>query len=109
MVVASSATCRRGRYLTYDDMWYVYAIQSLACGHVYIGYTQDLRRRFAEHNQGRGGTYTKNHRPFKLIFYEAYVEKRDAEAAEKFFKTGYGREVLKGKLKHYLNTYRRVV
>jgi predicted GIY-YIG superfamily endonuclease len=35
-----------------------------------------LKRRFEEHNQGRGGEYTKKQGKFRLVFYEAYIEKR---------------------------------
>ncbi len=38
---------------------------------------------------------------YKLIFYEAYINKLDAHKAEKFFKSGYGKEVLKDKLENY--------
>ncbi len=69
---------------------------------MYVGSTDDLKRRVSEHNSGIGGLYTKNNRPFKLIYYEAYIEKKDASRAEKFYKTGYGREVLNGKLEDYL-------
>ena len=85
-------------------MWYVYALQSLKNKKIYIGVTEDLRQRFKEHNSGRGGKYTKDNRPFKLIFYEAYINKLDATKSEKFFKTGYGREVLKDKLENYFKT-----
>jgi putative endonuclease len=82
-------------------MWYVYILESLKNRRLYIGYTNDLKRRFEEHNQGRGGVYTKKNGGWRLIFYEAYLEKKDATKAEKFFKTGYGRDVLKGKLENY--------
>ena len=84
-------------------MWYVYVLQSLKDSHKYIGFTEDLKRRFAEHNSDSfPGTYTSKHKPFKLIYYEAYENKLDAQEAERFYKTGYGREILKGKLKNYL-------
>lgn len=82
-------------------MWYVYALQSEKNQTLYAGITNDLRRRFDEHNHKRGGAYTSKMAPFKLIFYEAYLNKNDAIKAEKFFKTGYGREVLKDKLSNY--------
>ena len=98
MVVASPATRRRGGDKT---MWYSYVLQSEKNKKLYTGVTDDLRRRFKEHNDGKGGKYTKDNRPFKLIFYEAYANKLDAHKAERFFKTGYGREVLKDKLENY--------
>ena len=83
-------------------MWYTYILQSIKNKSLYVGVTNNLVRRFKEHNQGIGGEYTKNNKPFKLIFYEAYLKKEDAYRAERFFKSGYGREVLKkDKLKSY--------
>lgn len=79
-------------------MYYAYVLKSIKNGRLYTGKTNDLRRRFKEHNDKRGGS--KN-APFELIFYEAYLNKKDSAAAEKFFKSGYGREVLKDKLKNY--------
>lgn len=38
-----------------------------------------------------------------LIYYEAYIIKSDAQNAERFYKTGSGREVLKSKLRGYLD------
>lgn len=46
-----------------------------------------------------GGVYTKNNRPFSLIYYKAFISKKDSTKQEKFYKTGYGKEVLKGKMK----------
>jgi len=106
-VVASSAT-RRGGGDRKVFMWYCYVLKSRKNGRLYVGHTSDLDRRLQEHNSGIGGAYTKKNRPFDLIFYEAFVEKRDAEKAEKFFKSGYGREVLKDKLENYLSNIRTV-
>ncbi len=83
-------------------MWYCYILQSLRNGRLYVGATGNLRRRFKEHNEGLGGKYTRDNRPFELIFYEAYLHKEDASRAERFYKSGYGKEILKGKLKGYL-------
>lgn len=100
MVVASSATRRRGG--DNINMYYVYVLQSIRNKRLYYGVTDDLKRRFSEHNNGSGGKFTSDNRPFKLIFYEAYIDKNDAHRQEKFYKSGYGREVLKGKLSNYL-------
>ena len=83
-------------------MWYAYILENLESKRIYIGSTSDLRRRLKEHNQKRGEVYTKKQKGnFKLIFYEAYLEKKDALKADNFFKSGYGREVLKDKLENY--------
>lgn len=83
-------------------MWYTYILQSKKDNRLYVGMTSNLKRRFDEHNSKSGVGYTKRNGPYKLIFYEAYIEKTDASRAELFFKSGYGREVLKhDKLKTY--------
>ena len=82
-------------------MWYVYVLESLKNSYLYTGYTDNLKRRFKEHNEGRGGDYTRRHGKWKLIFYESYLDKLDAIEAEIFFKSGYGKEVLRKKLENY--------
>ena len=81
-------------------MYYTYVLISKGDGRLYIGSTSNLKRRFEEHNKGLNKS-TKNRRPFKLIYYEAYILKKDATKAEMFFKSSYGREVLKGKLSYF--------
>lgn len=82
-------------------MYYTYCLQSIKNKRLYIGYTNNLRRRLEEHNNKQGGDFTSKNGPWKLIFYEAFVHKKDSENQEKFYKTGYGREVLKDKLKNF--------
>jgi putative endonuclease len=79
-------------------MFYTYVLKSHKNDKLYIGSTNNLKRRFTEHNQGKGGKYAKDNKPFELIYYEAYNEYNLAKKSERFFKTGYGKEVLKDKL-----------
>ncbi len=80
-------------------MHYVYIIQSIAHKNIYIGRTSDLEKRLKYHNSGNVKS-TKSKRPYKLIFYEAFANKSDAVRDEIFFKTGYGREILRDKIKN---------
>ncbi len=80
-------------------MYYVYVLKSNVDENLYIGYTTNLKKRVQAHNQGLVPS-TKTRRPLTLVFYEAFASKVDAELDEKFFKTGYGREVLKEKIKN---------
>jgi putative endonuclease len=80
------------------SMFYAYVLKSKKNSRFYYGSTDNLKRRFTEHNDGIGGKYTKDNRPFELVYYEAYTSYDLAKHAEKFYKTGYGREVLKSKL-----------
>ena len=51
----------------------------------------------------RGASFaTKSRGPWKLIYYEAYTEREDAEGREKFLKSGAGRRFLHAQLRHYL-------
>jgi len=62
-------------------MFYVYIIKSKRNNSVYIGYTEDLRKRLKEHNSKQNKS-TKNKAPFELIYYEAYKSKSDAKFRE---------------------------
>lgn len=81
--------------------FYVYILQSQKDKNFYTGVTSDLKRRFKEHNSGRNFS-TKSRRPFKLIYYEAYLLKKDAEAREKYLKTSMGKRVLKKQLRNFI-------
>ncbi|OGG11816.1 excinuclease ABC subunit C [Candidatus Gottesmanbacteria bacterium RBG_13_45_10] len=82
-------------------MYYLYIIHSQKDNNFYTGTTSDLKRRLKEHNQGKNFS-TAPRRPFKLIYYEAYLLKEDAEAREKYLKTSMGRRVIRKQLKNYL-------
>ena len=81
-------------------MFYVYILESLKDKKLYIGQTNDLKRRLEEHNEGKNFS-TAYRKQFKLIYYEAYLCREDAKGREKFFKTGWGRQYIKKKLKNY--------
>ena len=66
-------------------MYYVYVIKSLKLDFTYIGQTEDLKSRFAQHNADKELS-TKAYSPFKLVYYEAYANKKDALIREKKLK-----------------------
>ena len=82
-------------------MWYAYILISKKDGKLYIGCTNDLRGRVRLHTEGKVAA-TKFRRPLMLIYYEAYFDKRDAFAREKWLKTGWGRNHIKKTLKYSL-------
>jgi putative endonuclease len=84
--------------------YYVYLLQSDLDQGLYIGFTADLRRRLAEHQQGVSIS-TKSRRPWRLIYYEAYLQKLDAEGREKFLKSGAGRTFLKKQLRNHFELF----
>lgn len=83
-------------------MWYVYVIKSLRSDYWYTGVTNDLRKRFGQHQAGQRG-WTKRHVPYKLIYYEASMHEADALARERYLKTGMGKRYLKNRLKRFLS------
>lgn len=83
-------------------MFYVYILQSEKDKSLYIGYSTDLRKRLITHNKNQV-TSTKDKTPFKLIYYEAYLERKDATGREKFLKSGAGWRFIKKQLKYYFN------
>ena len=81
-------------------MFYTYVLQSEKNSSMYIGYTADLRKRVKEHNRGLNIS-TKPYIPWNLIYYEACLNRQDAERREKYLKTTQGRRLLKRRLKEY--------
>jgi len=82
-------------------MFYTYVIESQKSGYRYTGTTNDLRKRFNQHNQGLS-TWTKQRGPWKLIYY-ACLNEKDALAREKYLKSGMGKRYLKNRLKRFLS------
>jgi putative endonuclease len=83
-------------------MHYLYILQSEKDGDFYTGTTLDLKRRLKEHNAGKNFS-TASRCPFKLIYYEAYLLKKDAESREKYLKTSMGHRVIRKQLSHFLS------
>ncbi|MBP6879909.1 MAG: GIY-YIG nuclease family protein [Candidatus Pacebacteria bacterium] len=88
-------------------MFYVYILESKKNRELYIGFTSDLKKRFKEHNQGLNFS-TKTARPWKLVYYEACVDKDDATRREGYLKTTQGGRLLKRRLKEYFYKSRKI-
>src|SRR6478672_9695732 len=82
-------------------MFYVYLLHSTKDNGFYIGFSTNLKRRLAEHTRGASFA-TKSRGPWKLIYYEAYLNQEDALGREKYLKSGSGRRFLRAQLRHYL-------
>jgi len=82
-------------------MYYFYVIKN-EIQKLYYGYTNNLKKRFFEHNNDRSFS-TRNHK-WKLIYYEAYFSKGDAEEREKQIKQfGQAWAQLRKRIKKSLN------
>ncbi|OGZ60148.1 MAG: endonuclease [Candidatus Spechtbacteria bacterium RIFCSPLOWO2_12_FULL_38_22] len=75
-------------------MYVVYAIKSKIRNYIYVGLTNNLDRRFREHNLDNEKT-TKAYRPFKIIYTEKFETRIKARKKEKYLKSGVGKEFLK--------------
>lgn len=47
-------------------------------GSFYLGSTNDVGRRFAMHMSGKGASYTRSHKPIKVVYTEELVDKSAA-------------------------------
>ncbi|MBI1999051.1 MAG: GIY-YIG nuclease family protein [Parcubacteria group bacterium] len=85
-----------------QEKFYAYVLLSMKDKKLYIGQTNNLKRRLQQHARGEV-TSTKKRRPLQLIHYEYFINKGDAEAREIFLKSGYGHDQLKNILKRTLS------
>src|SRR3989344_5065759 len=84
-------------------MYYTYLLENKNDKSWYIGYTSNLKKRISDHVSGNGALTTKRKISWRLIYYEAYIDKNDAEGRERFLKSGSGRKYLKKQLTNYLS------
>ena len=63
------------------NMNYTYIVEC-ADGTLYCGWTNNLEKRIAEHNSGKGAKYTKPRLPVKLVYYETFSTKEEAMSRE---------------------------
>lgn len=83
--------------------YYIYILYNPSRYFIYIGYSENIKSRFKEHNQGKV-TSTKYYIPLKLIHYEAYKNMKDAKRREGYLKTNKGRITLMTMLKGYFKS-----
>ena len=60
---------------------YVYIVEC-ADGTLYTGWTDDVAKRVAGHNAGRGAKYTRSRRPVVLRYYEEMPDRASALSRE---------------------------
>jgi len=80
-------------------MWYVYILNSQKYKkYFYIGFTNNLKRRLAEHNYLQSKLSTSPYCPLEFIAYIAVKKEKIAQDLEKYFKSGSGRAFLKKRI-----------
>ncbi|MGH6780224.1 MAG: GIY-YIG nuclease family protein [Bradyrhizobium sp.] len=77
-------------------MWYVYFLK-LSNGDIYVGSTDDLRRRFSSHQKGQVIS-TRKYLPLALCSYIAVADELMARQLEHYFKSGSGKAFAKKRL-----------
>ena len=77
------------------NVFYVYVLKNSKSAALYYGFSSDLRQRFKQHQEMR------KHAGWKLIYYEAYLNERDAREHERMLKEyGAARGHLKKRIAH---------
>jgi putative endonuclease len=66
--------------------FYVYILASQTRGTLYIGVTNDIARRLAEHRAGKTGSFTGRYRVFRLVYFEEFPTAIEAIRREKTLK-----------------------
>jgi putative endonuclease len=61
--------------------YYVYILESDFDGSYYVGSTSNLKERLERHNQGRS-KYTKQKRPWKILYHEKHPNRSSAMKRE---------------------------
>jgi len=58
-------------------MWFTYLM--LCKGNsIYTGITNDLENRFKAHKAGKGGRYTRSHKPVRILYSEKFKTRGEA-------------------------------
>tara|TARA_Y100000031_G_C8099305_1_gene327941 strand:+ start:486 stop:758 length:273 start_codon:yes stop_codon:yes gene_type:complete len=84
-------------------MYYVYVLINEK-HNIYIGFTNDLKRRVHEHKTEQVYSTKRIGGNWQLIYYEACRNKKDAFRRERFYKNGPGRNQLIRRIKHDLQS-----
>lgn len=52
----------------------------------YIGSPNDVKKRFAKHAAGKGASYTRSHKPLRIVYIEEVIDKSSALKREHILK-----------------------
>jgi putative endonuclease len=69
-----------------EHRYWVYILVSNSLGTMYIGVTNDLGRRVAEHRMGLGSEFANKYKATRLVYAEEYDRIEEAIAREKQLK-----------------------
>src|SRR5215475_14322108 len=69
------------------NAYYVYILTNVKRNVMYVGVTNDLQDRVADHADGRGGSFTRQYRVNTLVYFEEFQHIDEAIAREKQIKS----------------------
>lgn len=69
-----------------DHNYYVYILTNQIGGTLYVGITNDLRRRISEHREKIGGVFSRKYGTRRLVHFEHVFDVREAILREKQLK-----------------------
>ena len=58
-------------------MWFTYILLCIDNSY-YIGISNDPEKRFQDHKNGKGGRYTRSHKPTKIVYTQEFQTKSEA-------------------------------
>ncbi|MCF8363016.1 MAG: GIY-YIG nuclease family protein [Prolixibacteraceae bacterium] len=79
-------------------MFDTYVLYSEKFDKIYIGYSSDIENRIIAHNHPKNKGWTKNFKPWKLVYNETFDSKKEAMIREKQLKSAKGREFIHNKI-----------
>ena len=91
-----------------DHISFVYMLASRKYGTLYIGVTNDLWRRVAEHRDGNGGKFTAKYKVFLLVWYEVHDDIEVAiqrETSMKRWKRDWKTNLIERENPHWIDLY----
>ncbi len=68
-----------------NALWYTYLVRCRD-GTIYTGVTNNLEKRLAVHNAGKGAAYTRSRRPVTLVFFQRHRTRSKSLKEEARFK-----------------------
>lgn len=69
-----------------QDCYFVYILMNGGGTTLYIGVTGNLLRRLEEHRSGTGSVFTATYKVTRLVYFEEFIDVRDALLREKQLK-----------------------
>ncbi len=69
-----------------NKKYYCYILSNKNRTVLYIGYTDDLKRRLIEHSQGNGALFTKKYSVVNLLYFEEFNNIKEAKGREQQLK-----------------------